>query len=328
MSIYTLSAVQLDGGPDLMFDQVTSQSIDTGTTKETVHRSGGVDPIIVAIMEQKPKFTFSTNQVGKALAGCGVDGVAIGAGLTYTACNLFFKRRAAGGQYIANATASHIKIGVAMGMLIPRTLRASQGGVASVEFTLCMASNGANSPFVHTFGVALEPPATNATEMFTIGPAYVGGASLELPSLTDVSVDFGIQEGESPLGSGTIWPQMVFIQKRQPMIRLTSIDPDGVKTILGTISPGAGDALGLSVNGTATSGLRLFLRKKSPGGANYANDSTQHLVLRCSVGHIGWTSIQADEHGDAKVEMEMQPINDGVNSYMTVTNGTDIGAGI
>jgi hypothetical protein len=288
------------GASDVLLDQVQNVEISTGIAQAILASDGQVDPTYVSVLSQAPSLSFESTAAATILGSCGISGMIIDADVTYPGLIAWFQKMAEGG--VRAAGSSHLKLTMKEGLLVPRTIQASQGGVATISLEAALTYDGTNDPIIIADSQALAgTPAT--AEAFTIGPASINGATLE--GIQSLTIDPGISLTVLS-GDGQVWPTYAAIQARQPSIRLTSTDVSALSTFgLSGAAQGASDSV-------------VWLRKMSEGAGRVADNVAEHIGFTIDEGMITVQSASASQGGPAMAEVLITPTYDGTAAIIVV----------
>lgn len=312
-TVHTLYAVNIDPITEanaVFIDQVQDQNLDPAIQEILSAGSGQVDPTHVAVMSQNPRIAFSTTALATMLAevtsGFFINGIKIDSDGTHDGAELWFQKLAKGGTRTAGA--NHIKMTVNEGLLLPRSISAMQGQVASLAMDLLAGYDGTNDPIVIAAAQALEgTPAVG--ELFTLGPVSINGVDLD--GVQGVRLDTGLQEVALG-GSGQVWPTFLGIMSRQPLITITTLDVSVLSTY------------GLSGTAQSATDSKIYLRKIAEGGARVADATAQHLSFTIDEGHIRVRSIGGGHGAPQAAQLEIRPTYDGDNAILVMSAATAI----
>lgn len=305
--MFTLAAINLNRDTDVLIGQMVDQNIGLGISRFLEGSDGEVDNRYTAINEQKPMIGFTTTAIAVALAQAGISGVAIDVDTPATLGSLeaFFHLLVEGGTRAATAT----KITINEGILIPRTLSASQGGVARFSCEAHATYDGTNDPLVLLASQTLPTVTPGVAELFTLGPVQLNGVAVN--GVVDVSIDFGIElivEGSD----GEVWPRFVGIMRRQPIISFTTPDA-GLLSTLGI----TGDAQG------ATDSV-VYLRKIAEGGTRELDATAEHIKISVDEGMVYVEDASASHGGRYALRCTLLPTFDGTNAVLVISTASAI----
>lgn len=276
-----------------IFDGITDQKIAVGLEEVTKRGDGSVDPTFTAIMSGKPMLSWTTVKVASALGLCGIGGLAIATGN----CSFFLKKRAASGIYAG--TSSHLKVTGSTGLIVPKTLKVSQGKEATIDYEAHLVSaDGTTSPLAIATSQSLTGSPT-VDELFTLGPATFNGSAWG--GVQDLTIDFGIKV-ETKAGDGQVWPTFVSIAQREPKITLKGLDASLLST--------------LTVNGAAISSTTTV---KLLGIEQNARRNGSDVLLTIAEGRVHVSDIGGGEDGDQSVDVTITPTYDGTNDIVALT---------
>lgn len=299
---YTLAAVQLDTGSDVLISGITSQNLQLNSQVDQEITSGNVYPAWYGLSGQNPGGQFGTHHVATALAaiaGLGLDISTLATGLA-----LWLQKHAKGGTRAG--AASHRKFLCQEGMVVPRTLSVSDGPGqhAIVTFEIITTFDGTNNPWVLSESQTL-PNAEPDDERFALGPMTVGGKSLT--QVRQFDIDFGINV-VTERGDGDIWPTYASIETIAPSITLRGIDPEWFKDANIPLA-------GLAATHANTT---LYLRKRAAGGTFVANGTAQHVKFTGDgLAHIV-DGFDVGGSGAAECSLVLPLRNDGSNAPLTI----------
>jgi len=301
---YTLYAVSLDtktlAGSDVLFDQIQSFELSTGLARHLARGDGDVDPTYVSIMSQRPILRFDTTGIAAALAAAGIAGAIIDADVTYPGLVAYFQKMAEGGTRASGS--NHLKLTAAEGLLVPRTLRASQDGIAVVTYEALLTYDGSNEPIVIADSQALAG-SPSVSEVYTVGPASINGSTLE--AVQEITIDFGI-DVRRLAGDGDVWPTYAGIMSRGPSIRIRTTDATAINTY------------GLDGTAQSASDSVVYFRKLAEGGTRTAPATEEHISITLDDGMITVENQRVDQDGVASAEIVYTPTYDGSNAIMVI----------
>ena len=304
---HTLYAVDVDpitAANAVFIDQVSDFTVDPRIAETLQAADGAVDPTYVAVMSQDPRITFSTTAIATFLAEVTntafMAGIKIDSDVTHDGLECYFQKLAEGGTRSAGAT--HVKLTVNEGLLLPRAITASQGGIATLPLECVIGYDGTNEPIVITANQALAGTPV-VGELFTVGPANINGVALD--AIQSVTIDPGIAE-IALASDGAIWPTYIAIQSRQPMITIQTLDV----SILNTY--------GLDGTAVDASDVIVFLRKLLEGGTRTPDATAEHISFTIDEGIIRCGAITG-AHGDVLgAQLEIRPTWDAVNAILVI----------
>jgi hypothetical protein len=310
LTAHVLHCVHIDiaggAGSDVDIGQITDFSISTAIQELLLGSDGAVDPTFVAVGEQRPRAAFTTSMLATVLAKCGISGLAIAADVDEFGADMFFKKVVEGGT--RETGSNHLRLRIAKGLLVPRTLNAPHNGLATLGLELIATHDGTNNPIVIATSQALAGTA-GVSEAFTAGPVYINGVQLE--GVQNISIDFGITE--MVLGSdGLVWPTYVAILDRKPVIRVRTIDALALNTFgLTGAAQGITDSL-------------IYLRKISQGGTRVANATAEHIKVSVDEGLISVDTVRGSHPNQLESEVTIRPTYDDANAILAVTTASAI----
>ena len=307
MNAYTLYAVNIDNagaGTDLFIDQVSDFSFDPAINALLLGSDGAVDPTYVAVMSQSPSMALSTSALATVLAACGISGLSVVADADEFGADFYLQKLLEGGtRAVGN---SHLRMRSSKGMLIPLSLTASQGALATLSMSYVPIFDGTLDPVVIS-NIAPLVGAPAVGEAFTLGPVYVNGAQVE--GVQSVTINFGISL--EVIGSdGGVWPTFVSIGSRRPTISVETTDA----SILNTF--------GLTGAAQAATDSAVYFTKMAEGSTRVADLTAEHISFTVDAGHIGVGAISATHPGRASAGLTITPTYDGTNAIIAISTAT------
>lgn len=123
--------------------QITSLTIDPGVTYELVGSDGDEFETFVWVPRVTPRITIrSTNILEMASGSIPYVGLA----LTHANTAVYLRKRALGGQWVADETEEHIKFTLAGMAYVSQPFRASNNAAAEIEIVCVGRYDGTNNP--------------------------------------------------------------------------------------------------------------------------------------------------------------------------------------
>jgi hypothetical protein len=300
-NVFTLCSVNLNRVTDVLLGQMVDQNINLGISRFLEGSDGEVDNRYVSINEQRPMIGFTTTALAVALGVAGISGTPLDVDTPATKGSLeaFLQLLVEGGTRAATATMLTINEGI----LIPRTLSASQGAVARLSLEAHATYDGTNDPIVILAAQTIPTVTPGVAELFTLGPVQLNGVAVN--GVVDLSIDFGIElivEGSD----GEVWPRFVAIMRRSPTISFTTPDA-GILTTLGI----TGDAQG------ATDSV-VYFRKIAEGGTRELDATAEHIKISIDDGMVHVEDLSASHGARHGVRCTLIPTWDGTAAVMVI----------
>jgi hypothetical protein len=294
----TLGLVKI-ASPALTIGGIQSWGLTSNLARQVEGSGGIVDPTFVALMSLKPTLTFTTLQL-TALNSCGI------AGCQVTTADFYVQKLA---PYGTRAGAgSHTKLSAGAGIMVPRTLTASRGQRATIEFEVIPISADGAAPAVEITPSQNLPGGGTVGEAFTIGPAAFNGTGIDVERIT---VNFGLAVQAEGSG-GQPYDTFVSVMDRRPSISISSPDLDAIATVgLEGLAQTAGDSL-------------LYFRQLAANGMRWAEGENKHVKISLDDGLLTMDSVRADHNGVSMAELTYTPTWDGSIAIMVVTVNTPI----
>ena len=306
MTVSTLHTLYAVNTPSGLISQITDYNHDFGIQQILESGDGKVDPEFAATITQQPVLGFTTTKIATALGIAGFSGLNVTGELAF-----FFRKMEKGGT---RATGSnHIKLSSSLGLLLPRTLQASQGQVANLSYEMLpVSSDGDSATFSVATGQSLAGT-PDETEKYTVGPAKVNGALIG--GITDLTIDFGLQqilEG----ADGAPFATFYGIQTRQPEIRLTTNQQPNLESL--SITENGSTHYGQE---TISSSTQVSLWKVKNQGIR---DAQNGVVITIPEGRVTVDTTSATNPDPSTIDLVITPTDDGVNSPIQIAAASTI----
>ncbi len=299
VNLWKPSVIVTPGG---QINQITAGSVDPGIGLSLLRGDAKLSPQFAAVSGQKPTANFTSTAIKRVLDILGTTGVGYSAA-TY----LYLAKKVLGGGLAVGA--NHARITAPRCLIVPRTLRASQGQEATIDCDIHMISADGVAPAI-AWTVSQSLPSLAMTDQaWTLGPATING--YPLLSLASMEITFGIGEKVIAAG-GDIWPTFCCIDTIVSSVKLSTYDP----TILAT---------GLSGAAQGNYPSSVWLRAKANGGGNVLDAVASHIRFdMTSRGIITCGSVSGGDDGEVMAEVNFQPIDDGTNALLVLNTASVI----
>lgn len=282
---WTLSLVDVNvTNMDVEIGQVQSWSPSPNITPLFLKGAGELQPTWLGQDVLAPVISFTTTEIATVLASLTLKGRKIDG--TGVAC--YLKQLDEGGT--RKTGANHMKLNVTEGMIIPRTISATDGGgAATLTCDIVTTYDGTNLPIVVSDSQSISATPT-ADEAYTAGPVNVNGTALS--GVQSTNIDCGNQEVVLK-GDGEISPTFVALMSHAPSATVVTAKT----SILAT----------LGIDGAVQSGTDsiIYLRKMAEGGGRVADATEEHIKLTMDHGGIfpGPTNFALDAAGFATLTL-------------------------
>lgn len=298
--IHTLYGVELftDAmGSAVLLGGITQQSIVTGTRLQGDPTSG--DPYVrhQAIHAQKPRATFSTLQIARALDNIGPSGLKIKSE-SNTGLRLYQRKYDEGSTPASGS--NHIRHTIREGLLVPRQLSCSHQDDATLQYEALVTYDGTNDPIVPADSVAL-PTGLLDDERFTLAAVTIGGVLIT--QVTNLTLDFGL-DAQTEGSNSDIWDTHSSIRSVSPSLTLKGIN---AKWFSSAVIPLIGK------KGTHAN-TSFYLRKRKDDGSTFVADgTTEHIKFTmCGLAYMDSViDVQTNQPGEPAIMMPLR--YDGTN---------------
>lgn len=225
---------------------------------------GGVMPLFVAEMGQKPEISFTSHQLKSLFNLMGVDGADTGI------VKLLGRKIANKTGPVAIGTGAHASWTVAASMGHIVSLSAGNRQRANAQCKINVLKDGSTTTIVYS-GTATVDAVTAAAEQFILGPIVINGTVIE--GTNDLSVNFNPAVIESD-DDYAFDPVFAAVQKTEPTIEFSSTDPSV-----------------WSLDGTEFTAAKVNLIALNNNGQREADATTAHILLESLFGQIRCQSI-------------------------------------
>jgi len=313
MKAHTIYAVKVDtvGAADVLIDQVSDFAVNPAANRMLVAADGAVDPTFVALAGGEPRLAFSSSAIATVLGTIGIAGLAITADADEAGLEAWFQQYDEGATRTAGAT--HQKLTIKEGLLLPRTITAA-GGLSPPPAVMSLEAiatyDGTNLPIVVAAADAALLGTPTVDEIFVAGPVMINGVQLE--GVQNITINFGIVE--LVLGAdGSVWPTFAAVQGRAPSITIETLDALALRTFgLAGAAQGATDSI-------------VYLRKVTQNVTREADDASNHISFTIDEGMISVDS-SSGSHGGGPVtsSVTITPTSDGTNAILAISTAADI----
>jgi hypothetical protein len=296
-ALHTLYAVDIDTvSTDLLVDEVVSFALDPGITELIAGGDGSVDNTFVAAQLVAPRMMFASQAIGTVLDVLGITGLLVNDGVGLQA---YFQKMQEGGVRATGAT--HLKMTATHCMVVPRTIDASQENASIAIEAVMYSSDGTTSPVAIADNQSLTgTPSTD--EEYVAGPVAINGTTVN--AVQSISLDFGLQLAVSN-GDGQAYPTFIAILKRQPIIRVRTLDMSILTTLtVDGVAQGATDSV-------------VYLAKVTEGGTRESGAGSA-ISFTVDDGRIKATNAAADGDTPAGVDIEIFPTFDGTTAVLVI----------
>ena len=282
-NLYLLGSVQLG---ETLLSGITTYDVDPGVATAVVRGDARVDPGFAAVLHQSPVLSFGTTAIAQMLGVTGLGGLGI---LDDGFARFYLQRLQQGGTRAATGRAMVVQAGI----VVPRALTASQGGVASMAAEVFAISlDGAVAPILVEDEVTVPAPGALARQ-FTVGPV-VFGETARVNGVTRTTIDPGLAvvvRGDE----GQAYDSFAAIRSRGISLTVRATDLDQIPASDGTNNAFVG-----------TGPLTVYLRGLRRNGLPYADDEAQHVGLTLHDCLVYVRSVGGDEDEEQELEMTVE----------------------
>lgn len=289
-SLFTIDSLSING---TVLGGIVDQAFSPNVEAVLAGNAGSQVPTFGAVMGYRPVGRFSTVHVATALGLVGVGGLAIDANNVL----MTFRQR---DVLAVKGSTDHTRVTFDDGIIVPRTISASQGQPATIQYEILARGDASNAP-VTIASNASSSAAQETTEVFTLGPVKFNGTMYVVQGWT---LNFNWRE--IVRGSdGLAWPTFVGLGDQEPELTVQSHEMGRLATVV----PG-----GLDITACIA-----FLRKVAEGGTRVAVATEEHISFTINEG-VAFPGEASGSQGDdgAQVDLTVRPTHDGTNAIVVV----------
>ena len=309
--VFTLSYIDVELAAGASFDitQILDWSPASGLAP-MLQKGAGVDAFSwVSAGQIAPVVSFTTTQLSNLLGatGPGVKTLAIAADGDDPGITLYLNQLQKGGG--RQSGSNHISLNIKEGILVARSISASEGGGPAVMACDIIATyDGTNDPIVIAASQAIAvTPA--AAEAYVVGPVNVNGTNLA--GVQALQIDCGNQV-ITRFGDGVVFPQFAARMSHAPTIAVTTDKASYWATLgLGGVAQDATDSV-------------AYLRQCVEGATRAADNAGSHISFSVDEGLIYPTGSGFSLDGAAAVNVGIIPTYDGTNDPIVVSTSASI----
>src|SRR6185437_13292450 len=153
-SIYTIGPAVFNGLSGFTLAGNENASVDPGQKQLVQFAAGQVYPSFIGTMTNEPMITFTCSDVAAALSG-GITDTGLGVISTggVTSLDVFFTQMTNMGTRASGS--NHYKVTMPTGLVIPKTIKATQGQRATMDIECHAIYDGTNQPLTMNSGEAI-----------------------------------------------------------------------------------------------------------------------------------------------------------------------------
>jgi hypothetical protein len=199
--------------------------------------------------------SFGTTALAAALTIAGLDAYDI-----TSTTDFYFQKVKQGGTRDSNAA---IKMTLALGMLLPKSIEGSQGkDPAKVMYDLYpISSDGETAPITIATGQTL-PTINRVSQLYTIGPVRINAGSLS--AVQSIKWDLGMKE-EHKSSDGSAYMTYCGLNDREPKCAINGLELTDLDTF--------------TLEGVALTSFSTYFRQFKEGSTRFANSSAVHIKM-------------------------------------------------
>jgi hypothetical protein len=274
--------------------------------------SSGVDPRQLWIAGYDPMVRIQSDMIKTLLDYTGVlIGATIDSDVTYPGAE--FHLRQAEMQGTHETGSEHIQALIKSGVLVPRTIEATQNNPAQITCEALAIWDETNAPLAVSKDQAysLTEP---SFELYTLGPASINGS--DLADIQGLTIDFGI-EIRRVRAKGYPHATNWHVVRRMPEIRIPIEDADWLADLgISGVGP---------VGKAYTNGQFIcYLRKCTQNSTVVADGTAEHIKFTIGANMIRVADLAAREGEAVQPGLVITPYYDGTNEQVQVATTSAI----
>lgn len=252
--------------------QLDALPFDFGLSDASYRQSGSQYPLFTGSHMADPSCMFETTQIKDILDYCSTSLVCAGA--TGSNFDIEFQAMQNLNTRFAKTATEHLRVRMTETLLYWDSISADNNAFAKINGGLCgISADGSTAPAAATSGVAIG--ATPVVQhLYTLGPVKITSTSHTSQFICVDSWKFnsGAQAGLKKKNcSGAPYMELAYIESFEPTATISTEDKAKV------LSFGHGESI---------SSITFFLRKKSQGGLNVADGTSQHIAISAVAGTV------------------------------------------
>lgn len=284
------------------FQQLEGFDIQPGQQMARVRPAGQVDGLAHILASANPRVNFSTRDLLSFFTS-----VSPSVGLAITNATFRLKQRNECGLFTTGATG--MTITATKGCLYPTSLQADQDSAegARVDAAFAALYDGSNKPLVINDTVDLDAaPAAAFSSLYFLGPVYIN--AVEIPGVTSVNVDFGLNFTSTPTTPGPYHHTGAYVN-RDPTISFTTRklnEMDGIGNLFANAAAGA---------------IAIYLQAGAASSDRQLAASSVHVKISATAGEIHPQNSNNQAGQDGLVNYMVKP-----TSALAVSVASAIGA--
>lgn len=278
------------GGSGFQLNGLENVSINPNRRVTAVTSAGEISPSFIYFATAEPTISGSVSDFGTAISAGLTPTLALAGGSASVSTLAVYGTQVSNLGSVAGSS-SHFTTTVSLGVMILRSIRASQGQKASAQVEVHAIWDGTNDPLLYATNASLPSDCVLGYQ-YTLGPVYVDGS--QLVGVKDVSVDMGITETKVQ-SDGNLYPTLIYTSKWEPKIMLTMTNAAAESTF------------GLTGSALSTGETSVYFQACSNMGTRIANNVASHVKLTVPASeayiHPDSARLNADS-GDCTVVIE------------------------
>lgn len=311
MTNYKPYAVEIfpDGGSSTLIGSITSQDVDPGLQVSSEATAGSSAPSFAEINEANTAGKFDTTAIATAWALIGNKGLCLSGGAT-PGFGIFLLKQTDCGALAAGSV--HDKRVIPNCLVVPRTLSAQHGSLATLSVEVIAIYDGTNEPLIPLTGQA-APTGLPVQVGFHLGDVEIAGVTLT--KKTSLELDFGLEvnrintDGESNALS-------LDITKHQPKLTVNCQD-------VSKFGDGAGQLARTGKLGTHANSS-FILRQRLNATDSFMTGTSHIKATMGGLAQVGPTT--ASSNSIASMTVMQTAIDDGTNDMLVVAFDHDLSA--
>ena len=300
---FYLRHVDLGGGN--VFSQVRDLSASTNTEYLINFASGAPYPGHVSVAKQRPAIAMGTEQLLTVFTLAGVGGYAV------SSCTAYFQQQTNRAARTAGGTSAHRAIQLNNSLLWWDSLTANAADTAiSMTVNIEPTYNGTNAPMA-ALGSQTFTPNDAVAQKYCLGKVVINGTVIDEVDGIDLQMNHSIKRGENG-ATGVAYNPFIAIMSTSPQVTIRSPRVVDWAGVLAAPSPVA-------------SNVDIYLRRKENDRAFYADNTTNHILLRIANGVVGPEDVRSGGSDSAMAAIRVVARSAGSDAApLAITTGVTI----
>lgn len=296
---HSVQVKTVGGAVDDWIDQIVSSDVEAGVAVLEESGSGESDREFVAVRDRQPTMSIVTTDLS-FLAVCGMAGISITPDASNPGLVAWGKNVPNKGRRDDITTASHLKLLVTDGLLIPTSIQGAHNQAARLSLMLHAilgsAAQSGSYPMVFTKDQQITSGASQSSLFYTAcAVKYTSGSSKLVTGIMDMAFNPGIEVFKES-SDAEVDPTHVSIRSRLPTFEFSTSD--------GNLLDDVGE------DGLNCTSFAMYFQKFAANGTRVAKASSAHISIVSTSGHLRIGSKSLPHNQKAMARFTFVPAKD------------------